>query len=201
MRDFAPPHKLIGAQEMHSAAMRILDKRRTDAYHSPYDVMVCLRSVEAAGQAIESIPVEGSALDFGQAISAALDMLRENYNDKDGEFTSKGLVGDIGDDVRHVLRTQRSSDRIIVSRDEARTCLVAQMNILAGLTPYPLTGVIGTTVKTDIRGASGFEYFIEMVFEGTSPDGVAMTGHIYADSSYRFPILEETRGLTKDSSE
>ncbi len=191
LRDFAPAHKLVSAEEMRSVVDRILRKRRTDAYKSQYDVMVCVRSVDAAEAAIATVPVEGSATEYGQAVDTALDALRENYYDSDGEYTSKGLVGDIGSDVYHVLQTQKSPECIDVDRGEARGCLLREMSTLARLTPKPLGGAIEATVKIDVVGESGVNYFVEMSFEKAEDGGVFMKGFLHADRSCRFPVVEE----------
>ena len=115
LRGPRPEPKLKTAEEMRKAINRIMKRRLTKANESQYDVMVCIRSVEAARQVFESIPLEGTASDYGHAVEAALGELQENYWDSDGEYTSKGMVGDVGSDVYQLLKAQKKIRLITAS--------------------------------------------------------------------------------------
>lgn len=191
MTDLVPDHKLTTAEEMFWAIEHIMIERRGDASRSQYDVEVCVRSVEAAREVFEAVPVEGTAGDYGRAVDAALDTLRENYWDSDGEFTSKGMVGDVGGDVYHLLETQKSTDLVDIDRKEARECLIEEITNLARLAPRPLGGAVEASTKAEFKGPSGFDYFVAMVFERITDERFVVIGKIYSNDSYRFPVLEE----------
>ncbi len=196
-----PAHKLVSAQEMHSVIARILQLRRSHAYQSQYDVTVCVRSVDAAEDVIEGIPVEGTAREYGLAVDAALGDLRENYFDSDGEYTSKGLVGDIGGDVYQLLQAQESPDIIDVSRDEAHACLLQEMRQIAKIFPRPFEGALEATMKTEVNGAGGVEYFITMSFEQLPDGAIVMSGGLYTDDAYQYPVLQERLALEEDNND
>lgn len=191
MADFVPDHKLITAEEMYGVIKHIMARRRVEASQSQYDVMVCVRSVDAATEVFESIPIEGTASDYGHAVEASLSTLRDNYYDDDGEYTSKGMTGDVCSDVYHLLETQKSSELADIDRKEARQVLTEEMNNLAQLTPQPPDGLGVATVKIDVPGASGRQYYVEMVIQEISDERFAILGNIHSNNSYRFPLLEE----------
>ena len=108
-----PPskHKLKSAREMREAISKILETRSLKAAQSEYDRSVCIRAVAAARDAFESVPVKGSATDYGQAIVAILGELQETYNDPDGEYTSgKAPIGDVCNDVSSLVEGQTPSE-------------------------------------------------------------------------------------------
>jgi hypothetical protein len=109
-RDPRPEPKLKTAEDMREAINRIMKRRLIQANESQYDVMVCVQSVGAAREVFEGIPVEGTASAYGHAVKAALYALQENYWDSDGEYTSKGLVGDVASDVYQLLEAQKRFD-------------------------------------------------------------------------------------------
>jgi len=149
--------------------------------------MVCVRSVEAAREVFENIPVKEDAI----AVQTALDTLARDYNDSDGEYTSKGLIGDVELDIYSLLESQEKSGLIDIDRQEAEECLMAEMIALVPLAPEPVDDAEEVTIKTTITGTSGFEYFVKMTFEQASQGNIALAGHIYCNDSYQFPILDK----------
>ncbi len=99
--------RLKTAEDMHKAIRRIMKRRLKRASESQYDVLVCVRSVDASNEVFESIPIEGTARDYGHAVMAAIDTLQQNYWDTEGEYTSKGMVGDVGSDIYRLLEEQK----------------------------------------------------------------------------------------------
>ncbi len=190
MGDWVPDHRLETADEMHVMIEHILTERRHDAAQSQYDVGVCIRSVAAAREAIEEIPVEGSAIAYGETVNAAMDVVCEKFYDSDGEYTSKGMVGDVGSDIYHLLQTQKSPDRIDIDRNEARSCLKTELAELASVMPRPLGGVAEATVKAETKGESGFSYFVKMTYEQLSDERFAIIGKIYCSEDCICPVLE-----------
>ena len=86
--------------QLRAAIEEIFVKRSRKAAQSEYDRSVCIRAVATARDVFDSVPVEGNAAQYGQAVVSALAPLYENYNDPDGEFTSgKGVIGDAYMDV------------------------------------------------------------------------------------------------------
>ncbi len=191
LADFVPDHKLITAGEMYAVIKHIMAKRRVEASQSEYDVMVCVRSVDAATEVFENIPIEGTATEYGYAVAVSLGTLRDDYYDDDGEYTSKGMIGDVCSDLYHLLETQNSSKLADIDRKEARDVLTQEMNTLARLTPQPPDGLGVATIKIDVPGASGRQYFVEMVIQEISGERFAILGNIHSNDSYRFPLLEE----------
>lgn len=96
--------KLETAQMMHNAISKILNARSLKAAQSQYDRTVCISAVRAARDVFESVPIDGTAAEYGQAVAAALGELQDTYNDPDGEYTSgKGPIGDVYHDVSSLL--------------------------------------------------------------------------------------------------
>ncbi len=91
------------ASEMRAALDEIIKRRMQDAAHSAYDVSVCVRSVAAAREVIEAIPVRGTAAAYGGRAYTAINRLAGHYRDPDGEYTSKGLIGDVALDIHLLL--------------------------------------------------------------------------------------------------
>ncbi len=93
------------AAQMHVAIAGILLERAVGAQKSEYDRGVCIRAVGVARIVFQSIPIEGTGTEYGQAVVAALQQVYETYNDPDGEYTSgKGSIGDVFIDISNLLR-------------------------------------------------------------------------------------------------
>lgn len=81
-----------------------MDDRSIAASQSQYDAKVCVRAVGAARDVFENVPLEGTAIEYGQAVVA---VLRDRYNDSDGEYTSgKAPIGDVCYDVSSLVADQ-----------------------------------------------------------------------------------------------
>jgi hypothetical protein len=186
-----PTHRLATADEMSQAIRHILSERDEKAARSQYDVMVCVRSVAAAREAFEEVAVEGTALDYGGVVLAALDVVQDTFYDTDGEYTSRGMVGDVWSDVYQLLESQSAPELAEIDRDEARALLIGEINTLAGLTPQPPTGLGVATVATEAMGAGGKTYFLRMSIEEISDTRFAISGTVYAEESRRFAVLKE----------
>ncbi len=186
-----PDHKLATADELRAVVRHIMERCSGEASRSQYDVMVCVRSVAAAREVFEAVPVEGSLEDYGAAVMSALDVLRDEFYDPDGEYTSKGMVGDVGSDVYQLLKSQASADVVDVDREEAGVILTQEINDLARLTPQPPMGLGDATIRADASGPSGADYFVRMTIEHMSDKRFAVAGGIYTSETSRFPVLEE----------
>ena len=191
MAEFLPKHRLETAQEMHDAISRIIDKRFVDAGQSQYDVAVCVRSVDAARETFKRARLTGEAGAYGDRVLKRLYKLQDDYWDDEGEYTSKGMVGDVASDVYRLLDSQKSSKLVDIDRKEAGALLFDEINDLANLTPQPPSGLGVTTVKTDTSGVSGQQYFIKMVIEEISDERFAISGDIHHNKRYQFPILKQ----------
>ena len=111
MTDKPTKRKPETSQQMHAAIKAIIEKRSVEVSQSQYDMKVCVGAVGAARDIFESVPVEGTAAVYGQAVAAALSKLRDTYNDPDGEFTSgKAPIGDVYYDVSRLLDDQTSPE-------------------------------------------------------------------------------------------
>ena len=112
MSDLPLGRKLETAQMMHAAIKAIVQNRIHAASQSQYDRKVCVLAVMAARNAVETIPVDGTTTDYGQAVVAVLDKLHNTYNDPDGEYTSgRGIIGDVYFDVLSLLDDQSSPEK------------------------------------------------------------------------------------------
>ena len=186
-----PEPKLNTAQEMFKAVERIMKRRLAEANKSQYDVLVCIRSVDAARAAFEAVPVEGTAMGYGNAVKAALGTLSESYWDSDGEYTSKGLVGGVSSDVWALLDRQWSLEHPNVDKKEARHVIVTEMAELSRSISGPVGESGEAIIKIETQGASGTPYFLEITFQVTAPREFDMLGKIYADEGYQILIQEE----------
>ena len=201
MSEILPDHKLLTAHEMYDVMKHIMAGRRVSAGQSQYDVMVCVRSVDAAIRLLECMPIEGAARDYGYAVAAALGSMCDTYNDPDGEYTSKGNLGDVCSDISRLLKSQDSSERTDIDRGEVHEILMLEMNNLAQLTPQPPTGLGVATIKTVAMGADGAQYWVKMTVQETLNARFAILGAIYSHELCCFPVLEERLefGLRSDS--
>jgi len=93
------------AEEMHAVINRIFAKRSIKAAESQYDRKVCVLAVGTARDVYMSVPIEGTATEYGHAVLKALEPLCDSYNDPDGEYTSgKGSIGDVFYDIMGVVK-------------------------------------------------------------------------------------------------
>ncbi len=191
-----PETKLKTAEEMFKAIKRIMKRRLADANKSQYDALVCIRSVDAAREVFEGIPVEGTASDYGNVVLAALHALEERYWDSDGEYTSKGLVGGVCTDVWALLDRQWSLEHPHIDKKEARRVIITEMAELSRSISGPPGDTGETTIKVEAQGKSGTPYYLEITFELRSSKEFDMLGKIYSDESYKILIQEERLPLT-----
>ncbi len=191
MTPVLPAHRLLTADEMRDAIAGVLVQRQEAAYQSQYDVMVCVRSVAAAHEVFEGVRVEGAPEVYARQVIDAVYDLADTYYDSDGEYTSKGMVGDVASDVYDLLASQTSPGLVDIDRDEVRTHLVEEMETLARLTPKPPAGLGTATVKTEVTGKSGAQYFVRMKIEETPGGGFALFGAAHCSDTDRFPVLQE----------
>lgn len=196
MRRPRPEPKLNTAEEMFKAIRRIMKRQIAEAARSQYDVLVCIRSVDAARTVFETVPVEGTATGYGNAVKAALFALQENYWDSDGEYTSKGRVGDVCSDVWELLDRQWSLEHPNIDKNEARRVIITEMAELSRSISGPPGDTGETTIKFEAQGKSGKPYYLEITFDVTSSKEFDMLGKIYSDASYQLLILEERLQLT-----
>lgn len=193
-----PEPLLETAEEMFKAIRRIVKRQMTSARKSQYDVLVCIRSVDAARAVFEGVPVEGTAMDYGSAVKDVLETLHETYWDSDGEYTSRGLVGSVCSDVRQLLERQWSLEHSDIDEKEARRVLIEEMGELSRLISGPPGDTGETIIKIQAQGASGTPYHVEATFEVTSPREFDMLGKIYTDEKRQILIWEERLELICD---
>ncbi len=186
------------AEEMSKAIRRIVKRQLSSAQNSQYDVLVCIRSVDAARAVFESVPVEGTAMVYGNAVMAELDKLHETYWDNDGEYTSRGMVGDVCTDVGHLLKRQWSLEHPHIDEKEARTVLIREMAELSRLIPGPPGDTGETVIMIEAQGESGTLYHVATTFEVTAPREFDMHGKIYADETRQILICEDRLELICD---
>ena len=94
------------AAQMHAVITELISSRNIIAKQSEYDWKVCVRAVGVARDVFDSVPVEGNANEYGQAVLVALEPVYESYNDPDGEFTSgKSSIGDVYFDISNLLKS------------------------------------------------------------------------------------------------
>ncbi len=193
-----PEPKLASAGEMRRAIGRIMKRQMKSANESQYDVLVCIRSVDAARAVFEAVPVKGSALEYGNAVRAALFALTESYWDDDGEYTSKGLVGGVSSDVWSLLERQWALENPDMDKKEARNVLVTEMAKLSRLISEPPGETGETTIKIEAQGTSGTPYYLEIGFDVKSPREFDMLGKIYADQTCQILLWDELLALMSD---
>ena len=193
-----PEPKLNTAEEMFKAIRRIMKRQAKEANKSQYDVLVCIRSVDAARAVFEGVPIEGTAKDYGNAVMAALHALEESYWDSDGEYTSKGLVGGVGTDVWGLLDRQWSLEHPDIDRKEAHRIIITEMAELSRSISGPPGNTGETTIKIEAQGESGTSYYLDITFEVTSSTKFDMLGKIYSDESHKILIREERLPLIAD---
>ncbi len=199
MTEPANIRKLDTAEQMSTAIEAIVEKRSIEASESQYDRKVCILAVSAAGDVVRRVPIEGTAIEYGQAVAASLGNLEKTYNDPDGEYTSgRGSVCGVYYDVLGLIDTQVSIELGDVDRQEARQIIIREMAELAHSLSGPLSGFVDSLIKTKITGTSGTGYFLEFSFEATSDREFTMLGKIFGDEYRRLVILEEQLFLISD---
>ncbi len=185
-------------QKMHRAIKRIMDKRDKDALASQYDVSVCINSVAAARQGFEAVPVHGTVKEYSQAVLDILSKLTNDFYDSDGEYTSKGLIGDIYLDVSQYIETQIPDEFAHIDKKEARKVLIQEMAKLSNNLTAPASVLVEAFIKFEAIGSSGTEYFLSVTFEATSKRDFTMIGNIYENNEYSNSILEDRLELIDD---
>lgn len=178
-------------QKIHNAIKRILNERDKDALASQYDVGVCINSVAAARRGFEAVPIEGTAEKYSQAVMAVLASLQEEFYDSSGEYTSKGLIGDIYLDVSEYIETQIPDPFAHIDKKDARTVLIREMAQLSRTLTAPASVLVETSIKFEATGSSGTEYFLSATFVATSKREFTMIGNIYENDEYSTSIMEE----------
>jgi len=191
MRVKPPNFKLNTVQQMHDAIDRILSGRLRQAYNSQYDVDVCVRSVETGREVFEKIAIKGTALEYGRSVEKALGKVHDTFYDSSGEYTSRGMIGDVCSDVYQLLKDQQSENLKVIDMKEAHGVLVHEIQELIALTPQPLGDAACANIKLKTVGASGTKYYVVMEYV-EKPDGIfEVAGKIYNNSKYQIPILYE----------
>ncbi len=196
MRVKPPNFKLTTTQQMHDAIDRILTGRLKQAYNSQYDVGVCVRSVEAGREAFEETAVKGTALEYGRSAKKALSKVHKTFYDSSGEYTSRGMIGDVCSDVYQLLEDQQSDDLKAIDMKEAHDVLIHEIQELIALTPQPLGDAACANIKLKTIGTSGTKYYIAMQYEQKSDNEFDVLGRIYNNSKYQVPLLYDRLGLT-----
>ncbi len=196
MRVKPPNFKLTTVQQMHDAIDRILTGRLKQAYNSQYDVGVCVGSIEAGREAFEKIAVKGTALKYSHLVEKALGKVHEEFYDSSGEYTSRGMIGDVCSNVYQLLEDQQSDNLKVIDMKEAHNVLVHEIQELITLTPQPLGDAACANIKLKTIGTSGTKYYIAMEYAQKSDSEFDVLGRIYNNSKYQIPILHERLGLT-----
>lgn len=190
-----PEPELNTAEEMCKAIRRIVKRQQTRASQSQYDVMVCIRSVSAARAVFEGVPVEGSPIGYANAVKSALDALHEVFWDNDGEYTSRGMVGDVCSDVYQLLDRQYAFKHPNIDEKEVRRVINREMTQIVASMEGPSTALNEANIKTEAQGSSGTTYFLEFTFTDASNDYARVTGKIYSDELCENLIATDVREL------
>ncbi len=191
--------KLDTAEQMHAAINKFVENHAIEASESAYDRKVCILAVSAAGDTIRRVPVEGTAIEYGQAVAAVLGELQDSYSDPDGEYTSgKGPIGGVYYDVLGLVGTQISFEHGDVDTKEARGIIIRQMAELAHSISGPPREAGAAPIEIEVQGASGVRYILEITFEKTSDREFTMLGKIYGEASRQYPLMEEQLDLIAD---
>ncbi len=198
VRSPRPEPELKTAEEMFKAIRRIMKRLETKAYNSQYDVMVCVRSVSAARAAFEGVPVEGRPIGYGNAVKAALDSLHEVFWDDEGEYTSRGMVGDVCSEVNQLLDRQYAFKHRNIDEKEVRLVLKQEMEQIVASIQTPSSALNEAHIKTEARGSGSETYYVEFTFEDASDDYACVTGKIYSDEFYENLIAVEFQEMFAD---
>jgi len=183
---------------MHRAIKRIMDKRDAEALTSQYDVSVCINSVAAARQGFLSVPVQGTAKQYAQNILDILSKHTDEFWDPDGEYTSKGMIGDVYFDVSEYIDTQIPNEFAHIDKEEVRKVLIQEMAELSRNLTVPASVLVETSIKFEATGGSGTEYFLAVTFVATSMREFTMIGNIYENNEYSTSIMEDRMELIDD---
>ncbi len=194
MTDFLPRYRLDTPEEMHDVISYIIKRSMKAAYNCEYDVPVFVHSVQYAQDVFDAIPVEKTAMEYGEKVEDALCKAWGDFYDSDGEYTSRGMIGDVYFKISELVEKQKEPTLRTVDRQEALECLREEMETLTHLASSSMQGDITdtlTTVKTDVKGESGVKYYIKMQFE-TSVDGqTLLNGSVFMESNYRHVLLKD----------
>ena len=94
------------AKDFRDRIVAIIADRQAAASASPYDWKVCVGAVSAAQGEFEKVVVAGTAHDYGAAVIARLERLRDAYYDPDGEYTSgRSDIGTVVEKIRTALKS------------------------------------------------------------------------------------------------
>jgi len=185
-------------QEMRRSIKRIIDKRDKKALESQYDVSVCINSVAAARRGFETVPVQGTTKQYALAVLEVLSKLTDEFYDSDGEYTSKGMIGDVYLDVSQYIETQISDEQAHIDKIEARKILIREMAELSRRLTVPTSILVETSIKFDATGISGRQYYLTATFVATAKHEFTMIGNIYDNDEYITSIMEERLELLDD---
>lgn len=92
-------------QDIWRLALEVVRQHAERAQMSEYDRSVAITAISRARNTIEDLAKSGIQPNkCKQAILDALEKLRANYHDPDGEFTNgKGVIGSLRDDIATAL--------------------------------------------------------------------------------------------------
>ncbi len=193
-----PEPELKTVEEMFKAIRRIMKRQAIKASESQYDVMVCVRSVDAAKAVFEAVPVKGRPIGYGNAVMSALDALHEIFWDDEGEYTSRGMVGDVCFDVEQLLDRQYTFKHRNIDEKEVRLLLNQEMEQIIASIQTPSIALNEANIKTEVQGANNTTYYVEFTFEGASDEYASVIGKIYSDEFYENLIRRDFGQLFPD---
>ena len=150
------------------------------------------------GPCSKTCRLKAGPIGYGNAVKAALDALHEVYWDDDGEYTSRGMMGDVCSDVYQLLHRQYAFKHRDLDETEVRTVLNQEMEQLLNSLQTPSAALNEANIKSEAQGASGRAYYVEFTFELASDEYAHAVGKIFSDEHYENLIATDVRELFSD---
>jgi hypothetical protein len=95
-QEMGPVFEIRSADRCQRAIADIFADQMSRANSSAYDVKVCVLAVAMARDEFNKLPVTGSARNYWAETMALLEAFRDNYDDRDGEYTNgAGIIGSV----------------------------------------------------------------------------------------------------------
>lgn len=199
MRVPPPNFRLTTVPQIYDAISIIFRGREKQAYQSQYDVGVCVRSVEAGRVAFKDVPLQGNAMEYCRSVKKAVDQVHKDFYDSSGEYTSRGMIGDVCSDIYQLIEDQQSGKLKEIDMNEAGDVLTREMLELIKLIPRPVGDAVGAVVKAKTEAASGTRYYVRIELLEDPDNDFAVYGQIFNSSKYQVKLLDNRLDLTDDT--
>ncbi len=135
-------------------------------------------------------------VEVGNAVMQALFILQENYWDSDGEYTSKGRVGDVCSEVWRLLDRQWALEHPNIDKKAARGVLVGELAGMSRSISAPPGDTAETAIKFESKGKGGTRYYLEITIEVASSERFDMLGKTYSDATCQILFHEECLSMS-----